>query len=173
MKLYTLFFLLPKAPQYKVVYSSCRSFQFCYVGHRLSMAWRAVLGPSPGSEAVTPWATEAEHSNLTTQPQGQPWNFIPLKSTILPILSFWNTSTVVLLFPFFYDCSAREEWDGDQHEAMTPENLSLFGSQSWKQGRHPAAHSCQWSQGLEWVHLSLQSFQPYCQKPFLDSHPPH
>ena len=38
----TLFFLLllllPKAPQYIVVYSSCRSFWLCYVGWYLSMA---------------------------------------------------------------------------------------------------------------------------------------
>ena len=36
----TLFFfiLLPKAPQYIVVYSSCRSFWLCYVGCHLSMA---------------------------------------------------------------------------------------------------------------------------------------
>ena len=36
----SLFFfsLLPKAPQYIVVYSSCGSFYFCYVGHHLSMA---------------------------------------------------------------------------------------------------------------------------------------
>ena len=30
--------LLPKAPQYKVVYSTCRSFWLCYVGLHLSMA---------------------------------------------------------------------------------------------------------------------------------------
>ena len=33
-----LFFLFPKVPQYIVVYSSCRSFQFCYVRCCLSMA---------------------------------------------------------------------------------------------------------------------------------------
>ena len=33
-----LLLLLPKAPQYTVVYSSCRSFWLCYVGCRLSMA---------------------------------------------------------------------------------------------------------------------------------------
>ena len=31
-------FLLPKAPQYIVVYSSCRSFWLCYVGCRLNTA---------------------------------------------------------------------------------------------------------------------------------------
>ena len=33
-----LLLLLCKAPQYIVVYSSCRSFWLCYVGRRLSMA---------------------------------------------------------------------------------------------------------------------------------------
>ena len=69
------FLLLPKAPQYIVVYSSCRSFYFCYVGHHLSMAWWAVLGPCPGSKLVKPWAAEVEHTNLTTWPQGQPRDY--------------------------------------------------------------------------------------------------
>ena len=44
--------LLPEAPQYIVVYSSCRSFWLCYVGCCLNMAWWAVPCPHPGSELV-------------------------------------------------------------------------------------------------------------------------
>ena len=38
----------------------------------------------PGSEPAKPWATEAEHVNLTTWPQGQPQerHFIMVKGTI-------------------------------------------------------------------------------------------
>ena len=69
-------FLLPKAPQYIVVYSSCERLWLCYVGHNLSMAWWAVLGPCPGSKPAKPWATEAEHANLTTRPWGQLPDFL-------------------------------------------------------------------------------------------------
>ena len=44
----------------------------CVVLSHLSVAWWVVLGPCPGSEPVKPWATEAEHTNLITRPQGQP-----------------------------------------------------------------------------------------------------
>ena len=64
--------LLPKAPRYIVIYSSCRSFWLCYVGHCLSMAWRAVPCPHPWSELVKPWATKAKHAHLTTRPWGWP-----------------------------------------------------------------------------------------------------
>ena len=53
-------FFLHRAPQYIVVYSSCRSFWLCYVGHRLSTAWWAVLGLCPGSKPMKPWAAETE-----------------------------------------------------------------------------------------------------------------
>ena len=58
-----LLLLLPKAPQYIVVYSSCRSFWLCCVGCYLSMAWWAVPCRHPGSEPAKPWAAEAEHVN--------------------------------------------------------------------------------------------------------------
>ena len=72
-----VFFLLPEVPQYIVVYSSCRSFWFCYVGCHLSMAWWAVLGPHPGSKPAKPWAPKAGCMNSTTQPWGRPplWSF--------------------------------------------------------------------------------------------------
>ena len=47
-----LLFLLPKAPHYIVVYSSCECLWLCYVGHHLSMAWWAVPCPHAGSEPV-------------------------------------------------------------------------------------------------------------------------
>ena len=42
-----LLLLLPKAPQYIAVYSSCRSFRLCYVGCCLSMAWWVVCRSVP------------------------------------------------------------------------------------------------------------------------------
>ena len=65
------FFFFPEAPQYIVVYSSCRSLWLCCVGCHLSMAWWVVLGPRLGSEPAKPWATKAEHRNLTTRALGQ------------------------------------------------------------------------------------------------------
>ena len=75
-----LLLLLPKAHQYVVVYSSCRSFWLCCVGRCLSMAWWAVLCPCPGSEPARPQAAKVEHTNLTTRPRGWPrdsvlWSF--------------------------------------------------------------------------------------------------
>ena len=52
--------ILPKAPQYIIVYSSCECLWLCYMGHHLSVAWWAVLGPRPGSKQVKPWATKTE-----------------------------------------------------------------------------------------------------------------
>ena len=51
------------------------------------MAWGTVLGLCPGSEPVKPWATTAEHMDLTPRPQGQP----PLKFSYwpLPSLNQW------------------------------------------------------------------------------------
>ena len=66
---------LPKTPQYIVVYCSCMSFWFCYVGRCFSMAWWAVLGPCPGSKPVKLWAAKAQHLNLTTRPRG--WSGSP------------------------------------------------------------------------------------------------
>ena len=67
--------LLPKAPQYIVVYSSCRSFWLCCVGHHLRLAWWAIQRLCPGSKLVKPQAAEAECANLTTQPRGWPLQF--------------------------------------------------------------------------------------------------
>ena len=36
------------------------------------MAWWVAPRLRPGSELVKPWATEAEHLNVTTRPQGRP-----------------------------------------------------------------------------------------------------
>ena len=65
-------FLLPKAPHYMVVYSSCECLWLCYVGCCLSMAWWAVPCPHPGSEPTKPWAAKAECTNLTTRPRAGP-----------------------------------------------------------------------------------------------------
>ena len=69
---FLLLVLLPKTPQYIVVYSSCRSFWLCCVGRCLSMAWWAMPCSCSGSELAKPRATEAECTNLTTQPRGPP-----------------------------------------------------------------------------------------------------
>ena len=69
------FILLPKALQYIAVYSSCRSFWFCYVGRHLSMAWWAVLCLRPGYELAKSWNNKAEHKNLTSWPQPSPGNY--------------------------------------------------------------------------------------------------
>ena len=66
------FLLLPKAPQYIVVYSSCRSFWLSYVGRHLSMTWWVVPHPHPGSEPAKPWVLKAERRNLTTRSWGRP-----------------------------------------------------------------------------------------------------
>ena len=66
------FLLLPQAPQYIVVYFNCRSFWLCYVGRCLSLAWRAMLGPRPGSKLAKIWVPEVAPVNLNTQPLGWP-----------------------------------------------------------------------------------------------------
>ena len=53
------FLLLPEAPRYIVVYSSCECLWLCYVGRCLSMAW-GVPCPHPGSEPAKHWANKAE-----------------------------------------------------------------------------------------------------------------
>ena len=68
----SFFFLLPKAPKYIVLCSSCRSFWFAMWDATSTMVWRAVLGPYPGSEQAKSWAAEAECVNLTTTPDRQP-----------------------------------------------------------------------------------------------------
>ena len=62
--------LLPKVPQYIVVYSSCRSFWLWHVGCRLSMAWWAVRCMHPGSQPAKPWAGSGAHeiNHLATGP---------------------------------------------------------------------------------------------------------
>ena len=60
-----------------------------YVGGHQSMAWWAILGPCLGSEPAKPWATEPEHADLTTQPQGRP-----------PWYQFF--SNLVSYFPFYF-----------------------------------------------------------------------
>ena len=64
-------FSSPKAPQYIVVYSICKSFQLCFIGRRLSMARQAVPCLHSGSELAKPWATQAEQAN-NHQAMGQP-----------------------------------------------------------------------------------------------------
>ena len=92
----------PKAPQYIVVYSSCRTFWLCYVGRCLSMAWWAVLGPCLASEPAKHWAAEVEHANLTTGLQGWPPIFFFLLEedslwtnicANLPQICMWVTTT--------------------------------------------------------------------------------
>ena len=67
-----LLLLLPKVPQYTVVYSSFECLWLCYGGRCLSMAWQALPCLSPGPKPVKPWATEGEHANSTTRQQGRP-----------------------------------------------------------------------------------------------------
>ena len=88
------FLLLPKAPQYIVLYSSCRSFWLCYVGHCHSVAWWAVLGLCPGSELTKPWATEAECVNLTTCRRAGSW----VDQVYIHVSSCWCGGSVAL-FP--------------------------------------------------------------------------
>ena len=64
------FLLLPKAPQYIVVYSNCECFWSCYMGGCLNLTWWAVPCLHPGSEPVKPWAAKVEHMNVTAQPRG-------------------------------------------------------------------------------------------------------
>ena len=66
------FFSSPQVPWYIVVYSSLECLWLCYVGCHFSMAWWMMPCPRPGFELVKPWATEAEHVNLITQPWGHP-----------------------------------------------------------------------------------------------------
>uniref|UniRef100_F6W079 CDGSH iron-sulfur domain-containing protein 2 n=1 Tax=Equus caballus TaxID=9796 RepID=F6W079_HORSE len=57
----------------KAAYCRCwRSKTLWHVGCRLSMAGRAVPCLRPGFEPAKPWAAEAEHANLTTQPWAGP-----------------------------------------------------------------------------------------------------
>ena len=67
-----LLLLLPKAPQYIVVRSSCECLWLCYVGRLLSMAWWTLLGPHPGSEPGKPRAVEAADWATRPRPQGRP-----------------------------------------------------------------------------------------------------
>ena len=60
--------LLPKAPRYIAVYSSCECFWLCYVGRRLSVTWWAVPCSCPGCEPAKPSGVEVELANLTTRP---------------------------------------------------------------------------------------------------------
>ena len=61
-------FFSPKAPaQYIVVYSSCRSFCLCYVGHRLSVSWWVGLGPAKDPNQQNP---ELMKWSVGTQPLG-------------------------------------------------------------------------------------------------------
>ena len=85
--IYFLFFLLPKAPQYIAVCSSCGSFQLWRVGRCLSVAWRAVPCPRPVFE---PWAAAAERANLTTRP----WSRLPHDEFLFSISSSSLSSTV-------------------------------------------------------------------------------
>ena len=72
---FSFFFLLPKAPQYTIVYSSCECLCLCYVGRHLSMAWWVVPCLRSGCKPAKPQAAEAERVNLTTRPRGQPLEF--------------------------------------------------------------------------------------------------
>ena len=61
--------LLPKVPQYIVVYSSCECLWLCYVGRHLSVAWRAVPRIRT-SETLGRWSW-ARELNSATEPAPQ------------------------------------------------------------------------------------------------------
>ena len=65
---YLFVFLLPKAPQFIVVYI----FFYLWVLLVVACGTPPQHGPTSGSEPAKPWATEVEHRNSTTLPQGQP-----------------------------------------------------------------------------------------------------
>ena len=96
-----LFFslLLPKSPQYIVVYSSCECLWLSYVGCCLNMAWWAVPCLCPGSEPAKPWAAEAEHATLTTRPQGRPLIVLLKHLKLYPVVTNWSLIKVT----FFID----------------------------------------------------------------------
>ena len=81
--------LLPKAPQYIVVYSTCECLCLWHVGRSLSVAWRAVPCWHQRSESAKPLAAEAEYANLTARPQGWPLYLF----LIYPLLYYWGVST--------------------------------------------------------------------------------
>ena len=102
-----LLLILPKAPQYIVVYSGCRFFWLCYVGCCLSMAWWVVPCPYLGSEPAKPWAAETECTNPTSWPRGWPliFIFIPLcvMSPLPSLATFWDFLFITYFQQFDYD----------------------------------------------------------------------
>ena len=66
------FFFSPKPSSCIFLVVGPSSCGMWHVGRRLSMTWRGVPCPHPGSKPAKPWATEAECRNLTSQPWGQP-----------------------------------------------------------------------------------------------------
>ena len=99
MTIFFFFFLLPKAPQYTVVYSSCECLWLWHVGRCLSMAWQAGPCPCMRSELAKPWATEGELVNLTTRPRGKPL-FMTIKIYPVGFCSLFYAIGVFLEFDF-------------------------------------------------------------------------
>ena len=101
-----LLLLLPKGPQYIVVYSSCECLCLCYVERCLSMAWWAVLGLRPGSERAKPGAVEAESKNLTTWSKGWPSECYNFKRVVCQAIGV-RIITTWLLLRVFKGCFCR------------------------------------------------------------------
>ena len=113
-------FLLPKAPPYIVVYSSCRSFWLCYVGCCLSMARWAMLGPCPGTELAKAWAAKAEHMNLITQLRG--W-LLTFYFEIISNLPKQSKKSYTLPKVITYIC---RRYKLQNSSLFTPKNFSIY-----------------------------------------------
>ena len=62
------------------------------------MSWWAVPCPCPGFEVAKPWATKAEHANLTTRTRGRPHSYIIFIIKGLPLLP-WQSNLCQTLAP--------------------------------------------------------------------------
>ena len=95
------FFFSSLKPQYIVVYASCKSFQFFYVGCCHSIAWWVVCRSMPRIWTGEPQAAEAERENLTTQPRS--WPLIsPTFNVIIDSLMSSSLLFVIYLSPLFF-----------------------------------------------------------------------
>ena len=69
----------------------------CFVcGMHHSMAWWVVCRPMPGIQTGEPWATDVEHTNLTTVPPGWPPYELFLQFKLLNE-NYWPNSQLLFL----------------------------------------------------------------------------
>ena len=83
LSFFFFFILLPKAPQYAVIYSSCECLWLCYVARHLSGAMSA---PRIRTSEILGCPSGMEHENLITWPWGRPPTPLFLESFYLPQL---------------------------------------------------------------------------------------